>query len=329
MAALVVQSYGNQKEYLRAVFTVLTFVAHNPKQDNVVLVYTDKPDFFRNYFHGLPVEYVVLTDSWMREMRGDIDFLHRIKIGILENAFQRYPGSIVYADSDSFFIGDPDLLLSQLSPDTSFMHKFEYTFESVRESPLPAGAALRAVVKFIDGHQFLLPDGQVITATAGLSSWNAGVMVFHPSHAKWIPDVYAITNDLFRATGHHASEQYAFSVVLQTRTRLREIETVNYHYWYRVEKVIMDHFLAKRLMGSWSTKPLDQKLAEARKWSHQLPGYLRRHVLMLRDRSVQAFNENKFSEGFRFALLAMLKNPTDSRFLKDVAYHTKRLLMKV
>ncbi len=328
MAALVVQSYGNDREYLRAVFTVLTFVAHCAKREHVVLLYTDQPDFFRNYFHGLPVEYISLTDSWIREMRGDIDFLHRIKIGILENAFQRYPGAIVYADSDSFFIGDPDLLLSQLSPDTSFMHKFEYTFDSVRESPLPAGAALRSVVKFVDGHQFLLPGGQAIAATAGLSSWNAGVMLFHPSQAKWIPDVYAITNDIFRATGHHASEQYAFSIVLQTRTRLRENEPINYHYWYRIEKVIMDKLLAKRLSPSWSSKTLDQKLAETRKWADQIPGYLGGHVLMLRDRSIQAFNENKFGQGFRFALLAVLKNPTDIRFLKDVAYHTKRFLTK-
>lgn len=326
MAALVVQSYGNDREYLRAVFTVLTFLAHSAKREHVVLLYTDQPDFFRNYFHGLPVEYITLTDSWMREMRGDIDFLHRVKIGILENAFHRYPGAIAYADSDSFFTGNPDHLLDQLEPAVSCMHKFEYTFESVRESPLPAGATLRAVSKFMDGHEFRLPDGQMIVATTQLASWNAGVMFFHPSHVKWIPDVYSITNDIFRSTGHHASEQYAFSIVLQSRTQLRSIELINYHYWYRVEKIIMDEFLKRELPESWANRPLDEKLGNARFWSQRLPKIIRHHRLTLRDKSIQAFNENRFGKGFRFGVRALIKYPFDLHFLRDIAYHTKRLL---
>ena len=48
---------------------------------------------------------------------------------------------------------------------------------------------------------------------------------------------------------------------------------------------------------------------------------------MIRDNAIQAFSENKFSEGYKWAIKALIKKPlTSGPFLKDTLYHLKRQL---
>src|SRR5687768_10678009 len=110
---LVIQSFGRENEYRRAILTILSFYAYSSiEMDKTsVLLYTDKPEYFYGYLDGLPVNYILLTPEKIKKMRGDIDFLHRIKIAVIEEALILSDGAILYADSDSFFTGDPKPLI--------------------------------------------------------------------------------------------------------------------------------------------------------------------------------------------------------------------------
>jgi len=49
---------------------------------------------------------------------------------------------------------------------------------------------------------------------------------------------------------------------------------------------------------------------------------------MLKDNSIQAFMRNDFKEGYLWTLKTFLKNPFQGRkFIKDILYHTKRLIL--
>ncbi len=328
MATLVLQSFGNKTEYARAVFAILSYFAHASDQSRCVLVYTDDSDFLSRYLKGFPVEYIPLTQDDLKRMRGDIDFLHRIKIEVIENAFSRRREALLYLDSDTFFIADPATTLDQVRPGQAFMHKHEYEFNQLRLSDLPAGAIDHAVIGLIDRDNLHLSQGESVHVTGEFSSWNAGVMILDFSHAALLPDVYSLTKQIYLGTGSHASEQFAFSIILQTRGLVKPCDHVIYHYWYRVEKKIVDSFLARRLNEPWAAQPPDKKLHDIRKWSTALPGIIDRHVWLIRDRSIQAFNENNFSRGFGLSLRAMIKSPWNLQFAKDVAYHTKRYLRR-
>ncbi len=320
-SVLVTQSFGRESEYRRAIFMIWSFRAHTKRFLEVIL-FTDQPDYFTPYFKDQLVRYVLLTPERIKSMRGNIDFLHRMKIALIEEAFNICPDcDLIYADSDTFFVADTSGFIDSISPEISFMHTLEYAFQSLKEMPLPAGVPFRAFLKLIEDREFLLADGAPLKVKPDQTSWNAGVMFLHKSHIKFLPDVYALTDQFYPPTRNHASEQYAFSIVLQNRTKLLPCEEVVYHYWNRVKKNIMDDFLEKKTHTLLSNQSADKNSEIIKQWTAYLPGYLESHVWMLRDLSIQALNENKFQEGYILAARALLKNPIHWKFLKDIGYH--------
>jgi hypothetical protein len=327
MFSLAIQSFGREGEYKRAILAVLSFFSWYPNdpKDVRVILFTDRPEYFSDFFNGLTIQYVLLTPEKIIAMRGNIDFLHRMKIALIEEAFSLSNGSLLYADSDTFFIADPTPLMKELTPVKSFMHEWEYTFEAVRNWALPTGKSFRDFLSLIESKTFTLSDGSEMNITPNHSSWNAGVMMFHASHARFIPDVYALTEQFYPPSKNHASEQYAFSIILQENTKVSSCEAISYHYWYRVKKQIIDEFLSRKLNNKWKKLPLERKIAIVKEWSLQLPGYFKTHEWMIKDHAIQAFNENRFSDGYRWTAKALLQKPLSSgTFLKDAFYHFKR-----
>jgi hypothetical protein len=323
---LVIQSFGRENEYRRAVLTILSFYAYSSiEQGNTkVLLFTDKPEYFSGYLDGLPVVYILLTREKIKKMRGGIDFLHRMKIAVIEEGLAISEGSILYADSDSFFIGDPKPLLERLAEGKAFMHLAEFPFVKEVEDKTKTYQEFYALINRQD---FLLADGSRLKVTPDHWSWNAGVMMLHPAHRSFIPDVYTLTEQFYPPTLNHASEQFAFALVLQTNTKLEACDSVIYHYWYRIKKQIADDFLHRHVTGNWKNLDLADKLNQVREWTKDLPELFEKHVWRTRDRAIQAFTVNNFSEGYRWAAKALAQKPFSSgSFLKDTLYHLKRQL---
>lgn len=327
-SVLSIQSFGRKSEYRRAVFTILSFYAFASNRSTRVLLFTDEPEWFDDYLKDIPVDYVLLTPAKIKEMRGEIDFLHRMKIALIEETFQRFPGYVqFYADSDTFFAADPIPLIHTVTPEKSSMHLCEYSFSSVKDMPLPAGRTFRDFYQMVISRKFYHADGTVLNVTPEMLSWNAGVMIFHPDHQRFIPDVYALTDQFYPDSQNHASEQYAFSILLQQHTEIFPCDTVNYHYWYRIKKQIADQFLEARLNEDFKKELLQDKLLKVKHWTAILPGIFEQHEWTLRDHAVQLFNRNEYASGYKWTLKALIKKPFGSSgFIKDVLYHIKRQL---
>ncbi len=328
---LVLQSFKADYELRRATLALLSYFAHSTVdiERTSIVLFTDRPDFFQKYLEGLPIQFVELTEQKLQSMRGEIDFLHRIKIAAIEEAYEMAPGNILYFDSDSFFIKDPAPLLEKVSASRSYMHKHEYHFRELADLPLPSGAPFHAFLKLIEWTALRLASGRSMKVSPGMSSWNAGVMMLHSTHQELLRDVYSITEHAYPLTENHATEQYAFSIILESNTELGVCESVNYHYWYRVKKQIIDLFLEEHLNEAWAQNPLDVKLRLVKQWTQVLEQHLEEHVFTLRDNAIQAFNENKYGEAYGWTLKALKKQPFgDLQFCRDVLYHVKRQLLK-
>jgi hypothetical protein len=191
---LVTQSFGNEMEYRRAVFCILSYYAHSNESDlQKTFLFTDNPDFFHPYLKEFSIRYFLLTDEKIRTMRGEIDFLHRMKIALIEESFNVVEDTLLYADSDTFFVKDPYSLVSQASDEMSFMHLCEYKFNSLLDMKLPAGKPFHAFVDCIQSTDFHLPNGTRLKISDQAYSWNAGVMILHPTQKNFLPQVYALT----------------------------------------------------------------------------------------------------------------------------------------
>jgi hypothetical protein len=325
---LVTQSFGNAREYNRATFAILSLFAVIPKKSEFrVLLFTDNPEYFQQRLAGLSVRYILLTTEKIRQLRGDIDFLHRMKIGIIEEAFEIANDSLLYADSDTFFLEDPTHLFNSLTSNIAFFHLKEHSFKWLEQLPLPSGKTFHAFLHLIRAQQFKLADGRRLTVHDSQYSWNAGVMILHHTAKKFLGDVYDLTDAFFPLTRNHASEQYAFSIILQNHVELRSCETVVHHYWHHIKKQIVDDFLLKNMTDTWLAGPIEGRLRDVQMWSNHLVRLFPRHVLMLRYNAVQEFWENRFRSGYWFMFRALLRNPFDSKFMRDVLYHTRRGLL--
>jgi hypothetical protein len=258
-------------------------------------------------------------------MRGEINFLHRMKIAMIEEAFQLSNANLLYFDSDTFFTSDPSVYLSSLSPENSFMHLFEYNFSALKNTSFEEGYKF---YNLISNQKFELSNCLAFEVRADHASWNAGVMMLHLSHARFIKDVYALTNQFYPKTKNHASEQFAFSILLQENTHLQSCASVIYHYWYKVKKIIIDLFLEQNI-PALSSLVLDQRLASVKSYTQTLPHYLDKHILMAKDNAIQAFNDQEFSKGVYWTIKAIGKGAySDSIFIKDILYHIKAKIIK-
>lgn len=324
---LVTQSFGNESEYKRALFCLASFYAYCSERSECYL-FTDNPDYFDKYLQNFPVRYFLLTADKIKTLRGSIDFLHRMKIGIIEEAFQHTNQNLLYVDSDTFFLKDPIDTVSRVTPEISFMHLREYTFESMNRWMLPAGIPFRDFANAISMNAFQMPDGSTWKVNMNEYSWNAGVMIFHPSHRTFIPEVYVITDATYPVTRNHACEQYAFSIVMQRHTNVQPCADMSYHYWYRIKKKLADPVLHSEV-DKFGNGPLSSDTLErVRTITLELPLWIENHILFLQDESIQSFNENHFLKGYKFAFRVLLKNPFLFSFMRDVLYHTRRMIFR-
>lgn len=293
-------------------------------------MFTDDPGWFSSYLQDLPVIYETLTPERIRAMRGDIDFLHRMKIALIERSFDLCGGNLLYADSDTFFIKDPGPVLDSMTPEKAFMHKPEYPFSDLCHCALPAGKPFLDFVRFIQDNKVRFADGSAFSVPLTYYSWNAGVMLFHQSHRKYIPDVYALTGQFYPATLNHASEQYAFSIVLNRHLVLQECFDLSYHYWHRVKKMIADQFLEKQFPRMAGLQNTEERLLLAKTWIRRLPVLFTTHYERHKDDAIQYFNEHRYGKACQKVFRAFLKRPTlDRQFIRDTLYHTKQYLKRV
>ena len=324
--SLILQSFGKEGEYRRALFCLYSlFRFENPNLDKVIL-FTDKPDFFTIYFNDHPVQYILLTEEKVRLMRGEIDFLHRMKIAMIEEVLQFTNENILYVDSDTFFLKSPEEFMTSISPEISGMHKTEYPIKELKDMPLPSGSPFLAFYNLIQRNEFSVSDGFNSKISPELYSWNAGTIALHSSHVKLIKDVYSLTDQFYPKTQNHACEQYAFSIILQTKTQLLPMQDIILHYWYRVKKKVVDKLLFENLNENFLIGNFEHKIRTINTLIQLLPKHLTSHVWILRDNAIQAFNNNNFGNAYSCAVHAIIKDPFDVEFYMSLGYHIKRHL---
>src|SRR5260221_7641229 len=95
--SLVIQSYGSTNEYKRAIFSIWSFYAWTNKLTDQVLVilFTDNEEYFRQHLKTLSVKFISLSPDKLKSMRGKIDFVHRVKIAAIEEAFEHTEGNLL------------------------------------------------------------------------------------------------------------------------------------------------------------------------------------------------------------------------------------------
>ncbi len=286
MIHLVYQSYGKEWILNETTFSILSFLYFAEKiSDWHIVVYTDCPD----HFQGLPVTCEQLNSEQLNEWSGKHNFIHRIKVKILQDFFRKYEGNLLYLDSDTVFMQNPGQIIDMISPEQSIMHICEGKI-SERSNPV-----FKKMDRFLRKNVFTNTIGKALKISPDAHMWNAGVIGLCPEHQHLLADVLHLTDAFYARYKKHYMEQFAFSYILSHNTEILPSYQCVFHYWYdkdRMEGPIRE-FLNQDTRGS--VQSLVQKV----------PDVAQKH---LRDKAEQ-----------------ILKKTEKKGFLNRIFYRSKKL----
>jgi len=315
MTRHIILAYGRETEYNRAVFAVLSFWGwySGDKTDLKTVVYTDKPDAFRPYLTGLPVEYKLLTTASLEAMYGPQRYIHRAKAQIIDQLFREYPtDTVLFCDSDTFFVAPSSQLLGQLQPGVSLMHMREarYIDSIPKGAPSDEAQGIKTAVDYLDSHPFRIGT-QEHQFQKTQYMWNSGVLGLTREVASLLPDVCNTLDTLYQHGRWLVTEQVAFSLVLPTKTSLLPSNQYVFHYWYKPLKALMDKLLDKLLTSQFAMLPLSDRLKQVQQLTTKWPNLV---VLNnAREEVLRGFSGGSVLHGLKSAKLAVDTLP-GSRF---------------
>jgi hypothetical protein len=303
---LVLLSYGNASEYIRAIYCILSLSAwlEEDSTNPSIILYTDNPDFFQTYLGDFEIDYSFLSLEQIVELQAGTNFIHRVKVAVIDLTFKRFPDQeVIFIDSDTFFMADPMELFNGLDSSTSFMHKREYSFKdglklynSFKQEEFP-----QAFIDYITGREFYI-CGKVEIFDINDYSWNSGVLGLHKGFGSYMPDVMKLTDEFYANSKWFISEQLAFSLILQRRTKISSAEDFVFHYWGKRQKVLMDRLLGRLFedhVADFTKKVFMRSIT--RKWKSIIEADL------IYEQAENAFIRGNFLYGFKKAFHYFLK----------------------
>ncbi len=223
MFRIVYQSYGNNDVFKQTLFSIFTLQYYlSETRINFpysIIVYTDKPEIFSKY----NLETSLLSQNLIQEWKGKYNFLHRVKIIIIEDAARRYNDSIIYIDSDTYFIKSPILLFKKISSEISLMLNNEGQISKNNQKLL---------------FNFLSNKTNLDIGNNKIFMWNAGLIGIDKSNIHLINKILELNDNIYEKFYRHIVEQFSFSYYLQINTNIYSCDDYLIHYCGDKELVV-------------------------------------------------------------------------------------------
>lgn len=207
--------YGTGEDcYVQAAYSIGTLRKRFDPASSRIIVFTDQP--------GKTKDWPVICESITGEleaMRGSANFPYRPKLCVILKGFEKYPGNVIYLDSDTFISGDIAALAGRLCRGTAIMHAFEC------RNPFPELSGFHTTLanKMIYGYS---PDSWM---------YNAGVIGIHHENRELVSRALELCDALLEfGSRKHTVEQFSMSETLRT-SDIRILES------YRIVTHYMNH----------------------------------------------------------------------------------------
>jgi len=320
---LVFLSYGNEQEYLRAVFSILSLSSWVPpelfigKQNRFrIIVYTDNPAYFQEHLPKLEIEYFLLTTTILDEMVGDTGFFHRRKVCVIDQTFKKYSDQdLLFIDTDTFFYTVPNKLLVPFNMSNSFMHVREYAIEkgvdvfaAFRQEEYP-----KAFVDYITKNTFIVNNKEESFSPKSYC-WNSGVLGLDSNFGKLIPDVLNLTDKFYANSKWFISEQLAFALVLQKRGNIEATDDLIYHYWGKRQKAMMSILIKQLFQQKSPSELINSRTIRSltKKWKTMISN----DVIL--EQAVISLQQRYWLFGIRKAVQIIMKDPFNKKMYKEL-----------
>lgn len=224
---IVFQAYGQQGILQECVFALLSLSRQHTQeglQDLEIWLYTDQKEYFESFKTGLNLHFREVDSALIKNWRGSIDFVHRVKIEVLRDFVSKRSGQVLYLDTDVVIFSPLNELFSAIAQGRLHMHIMEGRVHG------SDNILFRKLSKFLDTRPKDVTSGE-FTIPRDISMWNAGVLGFHTRYSPLLEKVLDFTDKVYPAFPKHIVEQFAFSLYFQERGETATIHTRIAHYW--------------------------------------------------------------------------------------------------
>lgn len=227
---LLYHAYGNIALHQQVMFSILTlhhFIVGN--YDNLtVVVYTDEPNLYQQFQTKIPISFELLTPEILSTFKGPNQFVHRVKICIIKDCFDKYKKNILYLDSDTYFTESPFSLFNNIDTNKSIMNSNDYDLNNADE--LYENLDWLLIRRAIRDYEYTI-DGNIIKIPLTTRMWNAGVIGLSFENRGILEKVLDLTDQIYKNKKVFTAEQFAFSYYLQNHTNMMTSGNVIFHYW--------------------------------------------------------------------------------------------------
>ena len=223
---IVYLSHGGQRYHDETRYSLLTLLAllfEQNRNDFRITVYTNRPDQLPA--HEL-VEAVRVSPEEFAGLRGPLDYVHRIKLGVLQRALDDLGAPLIYVDSDTRWLRIPDEPFAALSdggtPSVCYLYKVE---GSISASFFPQYFhLLRKKRRRLMAWQ--------IPSDPPWTMWNSGTVGMPSRSEGFMDEVLRVTDELLPHVGYrNCVEQLALSMVATSRFEVRPFDSYLEHWW--------------------------------------------------------------------------------------------------
>ncbi len=278
-AYLVMQAYGSADILYECAFALLTlsrqYRSETPPPFNIIL-YTDNTRFFESFRQcTLHISYREMNAETIKQWRGAINFVHRVKIEVLRDVMRNHRGKIIYLDTDMYCAGAIETIFQRIDEGKRYMHVME---GSVHGSD---NRVFQKLSRWLRKNEVVV-GGKTLNIPPDVKMWNAGMLGLHSRDADLLDEVCQFTDTVYQRYPKHVVEQFAFSYFLQQRGPLLTAHNYFYHYWNLKE--------LRPVLASFFSYFSDKEWPELARLSQliQLPDYLQQKANYYYNRSTGA-----------------------------------------
>jgi hypothetical protein len=248
MAHLLYQAYGLEEIYQETLFSILSLYQTEPSQVSTpICIYTDNKEYFLQAIKGLDHHIRIEQRSMdqFKSWRGEINFVHRVKLEVIKDYFATVGDHLFYLDSDTIWtkpVGDL-LRLVDKSENKAWMH--------LCEGKLSGGAnpIMKKMANFLERENFNI-GAEPLKISSDSYMWNAGAIGLSRNHSALIDEMLDLTDEMFKKYSKHVIEQFVVSYSLQTRFQLIPTDEFIYHYWFfKSFRTHIQNYFKKNGMG--------------------------------------------------------------------------------
>jgi hypothetical protein len=228
-------SHGGRKYHDQTRYSILTLLAlliRHHRNDVRIAVYTDAPEEVPP--HDL-VQAMPISARDLAAWRGPLDYVHRIKLGVLKRAFGDLGAPLIYVDSDTRWLQIPDASFAALGTVCEPGHAcgeaaappcYLYKIEgAISPSFFPQ------YFRLLQNSRRRL-DAWRLPCSPPWTMWNSGTVGIPRRGAGFIDDVLRVTDGLLpHVTSRNCVEQLALSLVAASRFEVRPFDACLEHWW--------------------------------------------------------------------------------------------------